>query len=284
MVEPIFSEREGFAPQESPRADDYLPGWVRDAITNVIRDFAQNGTPIPGTYRLSLYPLFRPYIWKVLHKEPPGSPIGGPFHYYIPAVISQCQWYQCYDILEEVSSLIEQQLEEKDLKEFSERINAALAREGIPWKLENGKVVRRLHPLIAEQIKRTSVLLTDPKFKGPDEQFAKAIQHLNKRPDPDEENCVKDAVGAMEAVANIIAGTTGEQLNKLLEKEPFKSGVHPTLRQSIEKIYAYRGAAPGAGHGQVGPSVVELADAEWVLATSAATILYFAHKFHKPVS
>lgn len=283
MTEPIFSERERFAPQKDLQAHNHLPGWVREAITNEIRDFIQKDA-LPGVSTLDLYPLFKPYIWKILNRPPPNSPLGGPFRYYIPEVLAQCSWYQCYDVLEEISRLIGQQLGEEDLKEFSERINAILAIEGIPWKLEQGKVIRTLSPQIAEQINEVRILLTDPKFKGPDEQFAKAIEHLNKHPDPDEENCVKDAVGALEAVANIIAGTSGKQLNELLREEPFKSGIHPIIRQAIEKVYAYRGAAPGAGHGQVGPSVVKIEEALWVLATSTATILYFVHKFHKPVS
>ena len=281
MAEPIFSEREGFAPQKNPQSDDYLPGWVREAITNEIRDFAQSGAPLPGSYRLNLYPLFRPYIWKVLSTQPPGSPMGGPFHYYIPEVLKQCDWYQCYDILEELSRLINQQLGEKDSQEFSERVNAILAREGIPWKLEQGKVVRRFNPYIAEQINIVQILLADPKFKGPDEQFAKAVEHLNRRPSPDEENCIKDAVGALEAVANILVGTSVKQLNDLLKEEPFKSGIHPIIRQAIEKVYAYRGAAPGASHGQVGSATVGMAEATWVLVVSAATILYLVEMFAK---
>ena len=77
MTEQVFSEREGFAPQISPQADDYLPGWVREAITNEIRRLAEKDAPLPGTYRLNLSPLFRPHVWKVLGKEPPGRPIGG---------------------------------------------------------------------------------------------------------------------------------------------------------------------------------------------------------------
>lgn len=279
MTEPAFSEREEFAPQKSPQADDYLPGWVREAITNEIRNFTQSGAPLPRSYRLSLYPLFRPYIWKVLGKEPPGNPMGGPFSYYIPEVLKQCHWYQCYDILEEVSHLITEQLGVEDSEEFSGRINTVLTREGIPWKLEQSRVVRKFDPQISQQIKEVSIILNTPKFKGPDEQFAKAVEHLDKRPKPDEENCVKDAVGALEGVANIIVGTSGRQLNNLLKEEPFKSGIHPIISQAIEKVYAYRGAAPGAGHGQVGSAVVEVEEAIWVLAVSSATILYLVNKF-----
>ncbi len=280
MAEPIFSEREGFAPQEGPQAHDYLPPWAREAIIQEIRDWALDRVLLgfPGE---DMYPLFRPYIRKVLNKQPPNSPAGGPFSYYIPAVLAQCSWYEFYDILERIFRLPGRGFG-RTKTEFLGKINAILAREGIPWKLEQGKVIRALNAQIAKLINESHVLLTDPRFKGPDEQFAKAIEHLNRRPDPDEENCVKDAVGALEAVANIIAGTTGKQLNDLLREELFTSGVHPIIRQAIEKIYAYRGAAPGAAHGQVGSAMVTSEEAIWVLATSAATIIYFAHKFTPP--
>lgn len=267
MTEQIFSEREGLVPQKDLQAYDYLPGWTRTSITNELRDLSAK---MPAVYSILM-----PYIWKTLDKQPSNSPIGGPFTYYIPAFMAQCHWYHCYDALEELSRRLE--VEEKE--EFYERISAILAREGIPWKLEQGKVIRALNAQIAQQINEARVLLADPRFKGPDEQFAKAIEHLNRRPDPDEENSVKDAVGALEAVANIIAGTNGRQLNYLIRDEPFKSGIHPTIIQAVDKLYAYRGAAPGAGHGQVGPAVVKIEDAEWVLATSAATIILFAAKF-----
>jgi len=279
MDELIFSEREGFSSQENLQSYDYITGWVRTAISNIIRDLQISSADTTGTYTLDIYSLFKPYIWKVLGKHPPNSPMGGPFKYYIPAVLDKCPWYECYDILEEICQLAYQRIKESDLIQFSLEINSILARENIPWKLEQGRVIRILNPQIAQQIKEVSVLLTDPKYKGADEQFAKAIEHLNRYPKPDEENCVKDAVGALEAVANIIAGTNGKQLNEILKEEPFNPVIQPIIKQAIEKVYAYRGATPGVGHGQVGPAVVQIEEATWVLTISAATILYLTDKF-----
>lgn len=279
MAEPLFSEREGLAPQPETQADDYLPPWVREAITNEIKDFVENKLSI-GSPDLDVYSLFRPYIWKVLQREPPTSPVGGPWAMYIPRTLAQCSWWQFYDIIEQISERINQRWGEESISAFSEKVNTILANDGIPWRLDHqGRVIRALNPQVAKQIQEARTLLTSPRFKGPDEQFERAIGYLNKRPDPDEENCVKDAIGAVEAVANILAGSTGVQLNRLLDREPFTSGIHPTIRQAIDKIYAYRGAAPGVGHGQVGPSAVSLAEAMWVLAISTATILYFVQKF-----
>ena len=279
MAEPLFSERQGLAQQPEPKADDYLPPWVREAVTSEISGFILN-KPSIQLPDLDIYSLFRSYIWKVLQREPPTSPMGGPWVMYIPRTLAQCSWGQFYDILEQISQLISRRWGEEYLSPFLEKINTILAKDGIPWSLNHqGQVIRTLNPQVAKQIQEVRILLTSPRFRGPDEQFERAVGYLNKRPDPDEENCVKDAVGAMEAVANIIAGTTGVQLNRLLDREQFTSGIHPTIRQAIDKIYAYRGAAPGVGHGQVGPSAVGLAEATWVLATSAATILYLASKF-----
>jgi len=277
MTNRRFSERYGFAPQPDPKPDDHLPGWVREAITNEIRGFVSN-KPQTSLPDIDIYALFRPYIWQVLDREPPGNPLGGPWNFYVPRTLMQCSWWQFYDILQQISKLVSEQWGEEYSVDFSDRVNAVLSREGIPWKMEDSEVIRALAPPIQEQIREACALLTNPRFEGPDEQFKKAILCLNQRPEPDEENCVKDAVGALEAVANIIAGTTGVQLNTLLNREPFRSNIHPTIRQAIEKIYAYRGVAPGVGHGQIGPATVGIAEATWVLATSAATILYFVSK------
>ena len=106
MSESVFSEREGFAPRRNLQAQDYLPGWMRDTIINKVREFIFKDAPLPTIERLDIYPLFKPYIWKVLGREPPKNHAGGPFTYYIPDVISKCIWYQFYDILEEISSQI----------------------------------------------------------------------------------------------------------------------------------------------------------------------------------
>ena len=279
MAEPLFSEREGLAPQPETQADDYLPPWVREGITNEIKDFIENNPPVDSPH-LDIYSLFRPYIWRVLQREPPNNPVGGPWAMYIPRTLTQCSWWQFYDIIEQISACINQSWGDEYISAFSERVNTILAGDGIPWRLDHqGRVIRALNPQVVSQIQEARTLLTNPRFRGPDEQFERAVGYMSERPEPDEENCVKDAIGAVEAVANILVGTTGVQLNRLLDREPFSSGIHPIIRQAIEKIYAYRGAAPGVGHGQVGPSVVSLAEAMWVLSISAATILYFTQKF-----
>ena len=284
MNEELFSEREGLIRPIEPQAPDYLPPWARDSISQCIRDLVVS-TVYQGKPTLDVYPLFKPYIWKVLGTRPPTEPMGGPFKLYIPKVLETCIWWECYDILEKLYQVcVRLEGGEEYLAQFSLMINAVLVREGVVWKLDHGKIIRDLPPQTVRQLGQVVTVLADPRFKGPDVQFSKAIEHLNRRPDPDEENCIKDAVEALEAVVNIIVGTTDKQLNALLKEEPFKSGIHPIISQMLDKLYAYRGAVPGSAHGQVGPAVVEPADATWVLAVSCATILYLVDKFAKTLA
>jgi hypothetical protein len=278
VPEPLFSERNQFAPIPEPKSDDYLPGWVRESVTNAMRAFVDDRSPGHLPY-LDLYSLFRPYIWQVLEREPPGNPMGGPWEMYIPRTLQQCEWWQFYDIIEEICRLIKKDWGQEYVPLLSVTIDAILAKDGIPWTLNSGRVERRLNSQAASVIQKAHALVANPRFKGPDEQFERALGYFNKRPEPDEETCVKDAVGAVEATANIIAGTTNVQLNDLLNRKPFRSGIHPTIRQAIDKVYAYRGAAPGVAHGQVGPSSVEISDATWVLTVCAGTIVYMVDKF-----
>lgn len=278
MAQPPFSERYGLAPEPEAQPDDYLPPWVREAVTNTLETF----TAKPPNHRLphvDVYAIFRPYIWKVLERQPPTSPMGGPWAMYIPRTLLQCQWWQFYDILEEISGLIRREWGEEHVALLSSQVNSTLAKDGISWRLQNsGKVERALPKPITETIRHASALLSAPRLKGPDEQFQKAVTFLNQRPDPDEENCAKEAVGALEGVANIICGTTGVQLNNLLNRKPLRTLVPPTIRVALEKLYAFRGATPGVAHGQVGPAAIGMPEAVWVLGTAASSMVYLATK------
>jgi len=156
---------------------------------------------------------------------------------------------------------------------------AVVTPEGLAWRSPADALSGRTNPLVAQRVEQVRTLLQEPRFEGADQQFQKALDHLNKRPEPDKENCVKDAVGAVEAVTRILSGDPKLKLSDALGKEPFRSGIHPTLRVAIEKLYAYRGDVGGVAHGQVGPSQVGIEEAEWALTTALAAILYLVKKF-----
>jgi len=200
----------------------------------------------------------------------------------IEKLINKCEWWQFYDICEVMCQTLENQhphiWEEKLRDDLPVQINTLFREEQLGFELRDGKVEKVGSGFIDAKVKEARYLLKEPEFKGADKHFEKAIKALNVRPNPDVENCVKDAVAAIESVGRIIVGDEKALLDDII-KDMSKKGIIPKpLDQTIQKIYAYRGDQPGIAHGLVGASKVTTDEAEFVLAMSAAIIIYLVNK------
>ncbi|HUU08429.1 MAG TPA: hypothetical protein VMW61_02790, partial [Dehalococcoidales bacterium] len=156
--------------------------------------------------------------------------------------------------------------------------NTLFREEQLGFELRDGKIEKVGSGFIDAKVKEARYLLKEPEFKGADEHFEKAIKALNTRPKPDVENCVKDAVAAIESVGRIIVGDEKALLDDIIKDMAEKGIIPKPLDQTIQKIYAYRGGQPGVAHGLVGASKVTVDEAEFVLAMSAAIIIYLVKK------
>ena len=103
--------------------------------------------------------------------------------------------------------------------------------------------------------------MQSPEFVKPRGQFEKAVRLFVQNP-PDIENSLKDAVGALEGIANIVAGTSGVPLNTIIDKLVAENRIPRPIDDFFKKLYARRGSAPGVAHSNVTNSaevtVVEL--------------------------
>jgi len=126
-------------------------------------------------------------------------------------------------------------------------------------------------------------ILRDPDLSGPDQQFQKAIGFFNRRPEADCENCVKEAVSAVEGVAQVLLGDDSLMLSEALKRLRKQKDVHPALLVLLDKLYGYRSDAEGVAHALTGDKEVRIEEAEFVLGVSASAIVYFARLFGRPV-
>jgi hypothetical protein len=164
---------------------------------------------------------------------------------------------------------------------FYAEVNQLFTEEQLGFEFRNGLVEKIGVGFIDAQIKEARYLLKEPEFKGADEHFEKALKAVNIRPNPDVENCVKDAVSAIESVGRILVNDEKPLLSDII-RDMAKRGIIPKpLDEAIQKVYAYRGNQPGVAHGLVGDSKVTVDEAEFVLAMSAAIIIYLVNKYKK---
>ena len=193
----------------------------------------------------------------------------------IEDLIMKCQYWQFYDICEVMWQSLEY---EWDRDSLSDEINTLFREEHMGFELRDGKVEKIGSGFIDARIKEARYLLKEPEFTGADKHFEKALKALNTRPNPDVENCVKDAISAIESVGRIIFNDEKALLSDIIRKMARNKTIPKPLDEAIQKVYAYRGDQPGVAHGLVGTSKVTIDEAEFVLAMSAAIIIYLVKK------
>ncbi len=159
-------------------------------------------------------------------------------------------------------------------------VNELLSSENIGWKLKKGELERIGSEIIdREVIEITRQLLKGRRFAGPNKQFDKALGFFNKRPAPDLENCVKDAVGALEGLVRILLDdkyiTLGDGTKNLVGK----SVIRKPLDRTFHALYGFVSSEPGSRHGAFDLSSLDIPEAELVLYNSAVCMLFLAKKF-----
>jgi hypothetical protein len=167
--------------------------------------------------------------------------------------------------------------------QFSNELNELFLRNYFGYEMRNGALEVIGARAQDEAVAMARGILRDVSLKGPDEQFQKAIAFYNRRPEPDCENCVKEAVSAVEGVARILLEDHSLTLSDALKRLRSDKDIHPTLIQMLEKLYAYRGDAEGVGHALTGEKEVRIEEAEFVLGTSASAVVYLARLYGRAV-
>jgi hypothetical protein len=198
---------------------------------------------------------------------------------FIEQLITECEWHQFYDICEVLwANPYSETSRHKHQEELTKQVNTLFREEQLGFELRDGSVEKVGSGFIDAKVKEARYLLKEAEFKSADELFEKAIKALNERPNPDSENCIKDAVASVESVGKIIRKDKNARIDDII-KDAIQKGVIPQLLgDPIIKLYAYRGNEPAIAHGGIEPSKVTEDEAEFVLAITAAIILYLVKK------
>jgi hypothetical protein len=195
-------------------------------------------------------------------------------------LIETLEWDEFCDACEALGDIL---VPLKIYEKYANELNALFTRRYFGYELRDGRIERVGSKAQDAAIAEARGILRDDDLKGPDEQFQKAVAFYSQRPAPDLENAVKEAVSAVEGVAQIVLEDTSLTMSKALSKLKKEKDVHPTLIVMLEKLYAYRGDAEGVGHALTGEKEVRLEDAEFTLAVSASAIVYLARLYGRGV-
>lgn len=256
-----FSKRFEVRPAVPRPEPNTVPDSIRVKLVPLVDEL--RGKELPGATSLG------PALCESIGRFPPRPAGDMPM---IRWVFREAERWEVYDLCEALVRLA------RTPEVVAERIEAVFAEENLPYLMtQNGIEWRFSAPADAAINEAENVLLVDEDLRGPAEQWQKARSHLAERP-PDSENCIKDAIGAVEGAARILSGREAETLPKLITPFAKEIGMHPALAAIAEKLYAYRGDEQGVAHGATRESQNLAAEAELILHISAALIVYLAKK------
>jgi hypothetical protein len=271
MYPDLFSKRYGLRPTPEGLMYEDVPERARVGLYHIVEQFFKD-----EGYSAILYSTLYRNICVALR-----IPRDRNVHYEYQAsraierLVMHCEWWQFYDICDVMWQTLDSSY---DREEFSTQINSLFREEQLGFEIREGKTEKVGAGFIDAKVKEARYLLKEPEFKSADELFEKSIKALNVRPKPDVENCIKDAVASVESVGKIIRKDKNAKIDNII-KDAIQKGVIPQLLgDPIIKLYAYRGNEPAIAHGGIEPSKVTVDEAEFVLAMSAAIIIYLVKK------
>ncbi|MFA5317046.1 MAG: hypothetical protein WC369_06470, partial [Dehalococcoidales bacterium] len=248
MFEELFSKRYSLRPTPQGLIYDDIPDSARIGLFYILEEFLKYVNPVDLysdiCIALRVPVLVRNRDITSYHKD-----MSTPIH----EIIMSCEWWRCYDICEVMNNKLHFTGYNSN---YVKKINELFIDEQLGFELRKDKIEKIGSGYIDAKIKEARYLLKEPEFKGADQHFEKAVKAINIRPNPDVENCIKDAVSAIESVGRIIAGDEKALLSDII-KDAAKKGIIPQpLDQTFQKVYAYRGNEPGVAHGAVDASKV----------------------------
>jgi len=269
----LFSKRYGLRPTTEGLMYEDVPERARIGLYHIVEQF------FGGEHKKRYLDIYQEICMALRIPRGRGlSDYGASI--VIEKLIKDCEWHQFYDICE-VMWANPYSKYSRHQEEFTEQVNTLFREEQLGFEIREGKVEKVGSGFIDAKVKEVRYLLKEPEFKSADELFEKAIKALNERPNPDVENCVKDAVAAVESVGKIIRNDKNARIDNIIN-DAIQNGVIPRLLgDPIIKLYAYRGNEPAIAHGGIEPSKVTEDEAEFVLAITAAIIIYLVKKRSK---
>ena len=255
-----FSTRFQARPVRQPRNPNDVPESAKRKLVSLIARLKDGA--LPGAYSLG------PRLADALGK--PFEAMGDMPK--VRALITGLEWWEFYDASEELLRMA------KSPEIVADALEALFAEEGLPYRITTAGIEYRFPEPTAEAIGEADrVLLADPKYRGPGEQWEKAKSFLNARP-PDAENAIKDALGALEGVTRLIARKPQETLSQIIGPLAKSLNIHGALAKAIGDCYAFRGDQQGIAHGATQAFEDQTAEAELLLHWTAAAITYLVRK------
>jgi hypothetical protein len=174
-----------------------------------------------------------------------------------------CQWFEVYDLLEEISH-------------DQSGVLTSKTREWINHELEeNNSAYRFVGDDIVEITDKSEIQAIEDALDHPDKpvriHLQTAIEMLSDKQSPNYRNSIKESISAVEAACRLMTGRDSATLSDALKKI---KNIHPVLSKAFNQLYGYTSDASGVRHSLIDEESITYADAKFMLVACAAFVSY----------
>lgn len=185
------------------------------------------------------------------------------------------EWHTIYSFIEEtLENYPSQYCEKKD--KFIEQINQALERENSAYRIINDEII----PITSEQEIQSieTALENTNQYSGVQQHLNQALKLMSDRQNPNYSKSMHDSISAVEGLARLLLEDDSITLGKAIPRIRTKYELHPTLMESLNKLYSYTSDKAGVRHGSAQESNLSYIDAKFMLVACTNFINYLIEK------
>ena len=189
----------------------------------------------------------------------------------------KCEWYDVYNIIEEILKMIQLITEGVISKEkFQNTLNYILERELSGYRAIEGGLVPITDKQEIEAIRQAVSTSSSLGLNGVREHITKALELLGKKPKPDYRNSIKESISAVESICRRLTGEKnfGKALNKLSQK----ISLHRALKSGFSSIYGYTSDEGGIRHPILEQTDIGFPEAKFMLVACSAFVNFIIDK------
>lgn len=279
-----FSDRIGITQPQLALHIDSMPEQLRTTLWNYFYDFCQvNDASNWGRLVRATARDFRKFPLDSIPSRP------WDLAEWLKEYFHALSWSDAYNYLEffVVNSYDVTQTSRRTFNDTNERIrtiravqvsiNKLLERECSGYRFVSGLLVPIVDQVEIDEVGEAIVTLTGHGLDGARTHIQTALRLFAQRPNPDYRNSIKESISAIESICRLFGENTSglESAIRALDR---KAPIHGALRIGFEKMYAYTSDEDGIRHAILDETVIDIADAKYMIVACSAFSNYLVAK------
>ncbi|NNH38211.1 AbiJ-NTD4 domain-containing protein [Acinetobacter terrae] len=196
----------------------------------------------------------------------------------IRITICKSPWYEIYDFLEFIlnNNYINQRYYQIKKDNFLAEIEKILTEENSAYRVIYNQIVEITSEQEIQSIE--NALENTNQYSGVQQHLNQALKLMSDRQNPNYSKSMHDSISAVEGLARLLLEDDSITLGKAIPRIRTKYELHPTLMESLNKLYGYTSDEAGVRHGSAQESNLSYIDAKFMLVACTNFINYLIEK------